>query len=195
MSYSRNLYTELRSASRQQLSESVTWFMYVVLGGLLPIWGGYLLYLLLTRDITFLQFAGSGELALYSAALVTPALYLVSRDASDPFVHRGLFILSGLIFLSLSVLLFSAATSVTITPASDGGILSGHIEGSTQGLDTTLLIKLSSILLATSAIYAFLVNLLDVVLIGFDPAVNAADERKRLANAFRRAGGDDNGQD
>ena len=183
MTNSRNLFTELDSASRQQWAESGKWLLFVVIGGLLPIWGGYLLLIIFSQPTALWNFASNGELALYSAALLTPALYLVGRDVTDPFVHRQMFMLFGMLLLVIAALLFAAATAAGTTQNAElVGIK----------LNKDVLVTGSSWLLVCAVLYAFIVNLLDVVLLRFDPSVSAANDREALALKFRTTDGGDN---
>ena len=184
MSGTRNLFTEIRASSRQQLIESLKWITAVVMGGLLPLWGGYLMLLLFSQPVTLSDFASNGEFALYSAAFLTPALYLVGRDVRDPFVHRQLFMLGGILMLIISVLLFAAVTAAAT--AALGAAQIGGIQ-----LDRNMLINWSLVLLAITSVFAFLVNLLDSILIGFDPAAESGRDRDLLRDAFRATGNDD----
>src|SRR5438876_1135465 len=100
-----------RQANRHHVRDTFEWLFYTMLGGLLPVWGGAILYRFFVGGATLLHFASHGEFTLYSAALLGPAIYIVVKEREEvSFPSRGSFVLSSIIFLLVAALIFAGIT-------------------------------------------------------------------------------------
>jgi len=97
--------------NRGHLRDTGEWFLYTIVGSLVPVWGGAILYGIAPGGVPWIELASHGEFALYSAALLAPAIYIIVTEREDvPFPRRGLFVLTSIIFLLISVLIFAGIT-------------------------------------------------------------------------------------
>jgi|ERR1051325_470699 hypothetical protein len=102
----------LWSAIRRHYKETLKWLAFTLFGGLIPLWGGMLLFRLFSIKFGFATFSSNGEFALYSAGLVAPAFYLIVKDYKDSiFIFRSVFTLISLGCLLVSMMLFAGVTA------------------------------------------------------------------------------------
>jgi hypothetical protein len=178
----QNLWAALTGATPEHWNDSVKWFVYTLVGSLLPIWGSWLLLPVLSQSVNWSDFVRHGEFALYSAAFLSPALYLITRDvALAPFVHRQLFALSTIVLIVCSALLFAGVTAAT----------KGSIHGIV--LDENVLIKVSIPLLLLSSLVAFVVTVLDNARLRPDVRRLAAASEQQLEKDFDKTEGANGG--
>ncbi len=86
---------DLRTAVGKNWKDSTSLMLYTLVGGLLPVHGGMLLFKLFSRVVQFSDFSDNGEFALYSAALLAPSLYLILKDYNTSnFLYRRAFALN-----------------------------------------------------------------------------------------------------
>lgn len=91
-----NLISAIRATNRQHWFDSGKWLGWAVLGGLLPLWGGWFLLMLFKHRERWPELISHGELAIYSAAFLASAIYVIQRDVGNiSFVHREVFNLLG----------------------------------------------------------------------------------------------------
>ncbi len=96
----------IKSASWEDVRETAYWLGFNVLGGLMPIWGTFVLLRIYGQEIRYADMARHGEFALYSAAFLAPALQIIFRHVrSTKFVlgaGSGLVGIAGLVVAALS---------------------------------------------------------------------------------------------
>ncbi len=156
----------------QHLKDSTEWFLYTIVGSLVPVWAGAVLYWIAPGGVSWLDFASHGEFALYSAALLAPAIYITVTEREDlPFPSRTLFVFVAFILLLVSLLIFAG---ITVLQRFN---LVGHIKG-----ESVVLWSLG--LYVTSAIVAFVVDLFDNLRRAPDVRKLAADRQKALEQRF-----------
>src|SRR5438034_10075121 len=173
-----NLCSALTATTREHWNNSLKSFIYTLVGSLLPIWGSWLLLPILSQSVDWSDFVKHREFALYSAAFLSPALYLITRDvAQAPFVHRQLFALSTIVLIVCAALLFAGVTAAT----------KGSIHGIV--LDEKVLIKVSIPLLLLSSLVAFVVTVLDNARLRPDVRRLAAGSERQLEKDFDEAEG------
>jgi hypothetical protein len=105
------------NSTRKHWADGFRWFSWNVMGGFLPLWATLIGLRLTKQPMTLGSVASKGELAIYSAALLAGALYLVVRDfrfkdiKSFREIRKGLFPSMGTVVLLLvALLLLSAVT-------------------------------------------------------------------------------------
>jgi hypothetical protein len=136
-------------AFRSQGKEAAKLMSFTYLGGLFPLWGGYLLFKLYHRVPSIENFTDHGEFAIYSAATLAPALYYILKDMkTSTFLYRHFFGLLCVIGLGISVLFYVAVISISV----------GQIPTT---IDFDFLRTVTWILFATSVIISFCVTILD----------------------------------
>jgi len=139
----------LGQVKRDHLRDSGEWFLYTIVGSLVPVWGGVLLYSIALGGVPWMRLASHGEFALYSAALLAPAIYVTVTEQEDvSFPRRGLFVFVAVLFLLVSVLIFAGITVLQHVK------LIGPVEEKSVAL-------WSLFLFTVSAGLAFVVNLFD----------------------------------
>lgn len=162
----------IRHAKRSHVVDSVVWFLFTIVGGLLPVWGGAVLLWIAPGNVHWLDFASHGEFALYSAALLAPAIYIVTAGPGGvPFPSRTFVVLIEIILLLLAVLAFSGITFLQRF----------HVIGAVEGAEVAIW---SIRLFTASAVLSFLVNLVDILIRYPDPRQLAAEGQKALEQDF-----------
>jgi hypothetical protein len=164
-----SLWSVLKSTSKEQFIESCNWLLYSLGGSTVPIWlGGYVLLPIFNQRFHWVQYGEHGEFALYSAALIAPTLRLIARDVEDfEFVRRQLFLFVGWIILTMSVAIYSGVITASSSAANE--LSRGAGVGSTANilsLNVTLLFRSSLCLFIVTAIFSFLVTLIDCQRVG-----------------------------
>ncbi len=95
--------------------ETAKWLFYTLAGSLLPVWGSCLLLKLYSQKIQWIDFSRHGEFALYSAAIITPAIYLILKEKFNiPFLRRHLCGFLAFAFLIFSTLIFAGVTVIAV---------------------------------------------------------------------------------
>lgn len=101
----KNLWYELKALWPDTYSDTAFLLLYTLLGGLAPLylaWGVKAYRTASLPNVT--EFAHAGEFALYSAAMVAPALYLLAQDRKrKPFPARVALILASIVLMLLAV--------------------------------------------------------------------------------------------
>lgn len=132
--------------------ETVKWLLFTVLGSLLPVWGSWFLLRLFSQEIRWIDFFKDGEFALYSAALIAPALYLILKENFKiPFLQRHLCGFLAFFFLICSLLIFSAVTALSANESLGKAVI----------LNESFLVKTSITIFALTVILVFFVKLGD----------------------------------
>jgi hypothetical protein len=104
-----NALLETRSSNWK---DAAIWLAYALLGGLLPIWGGVLFLRAISKPLAMYYFIDNGELAIYSASILSPTLYLILKDfKTSIFANRHIFALVSLLFLLVSSFLFASVVA------------------------------------------------------------------------------------
>lgn len=110
-----NQHTHLRQTAWRALRkthwddwrESIGLTILTLVGGLAPLWIGWVFAMARKETPTLVDLARNGEFALYSSALVAPAFYfLVTQRTAAPFASRLLFATTGIVLLLLGVVAY-----------------------------------------------------------------------------------------
>jgi hypothetical protein len=140
---------ELAQAIIHNWKESSKWLLYTYIGGLFPVWGGFLLFSLYKKSPGLENFTDNGEFALYSAALLAPSLYYILKDYKESnFLYRHFFAAVAIVGLFISVLYYTAVVSVVV----------GQIP---IPIDLVNLRNVTWVLFIVTTILSYLVNALD----------------------------------
>ena len=139
------IVSAVKQSSWDDWRETLYWLGFNVLGGMVPTWGTALILRLRGQQILYSDFAKHGELALYSAAFLAPALLVIFRYA-----RRSRYVLgAGTALVAVACLLVSAFVYATASSAA--------INPSDRPIDVPYLVRFSSELLILSLIVALLV--------------------------------------
>lgn len=173
-----NLWSAVRSCSREHWRNSGKWFAYTVGCGFLPIFIGLLIVGgISTKPLNWYDFVVHGELVIYSAALIAASTRLIAKDTETfPFVHREMFTLAAILALVLCVALYSTIKTAILL--------------SLQGtINNPFIARFSLTLLIMSLAFSFIVFLLDQQ--RFSPNVSGIIKRQEdeLDSAFDRLEG------
>jgi len=158
------------------LKDSGEWLFFTILGSLVPVWVGSLLYLIAPGGWSWNDIASHGELALYSAALLAPAIYLAITEKSEfSFPGRALIVLIAIFLLLVSLVIFAG---ITVLHRFN---LAGNVKEESVAL-------YSVVLYAASAIVAFIVDLFDNFRRTVDVRKLLAERQKALEQKFDQLG-------
>jgi hypothetical protein len=164
----------LFQAIRSQWKETTVWLLYTLVGGLLPVWGGAVLIKLFFRTPELGNFADNGEFALYSAALVAPLLYFITKDLkTSNFAYRPLMALATIVILLVSTLLMAAVNSL-------GAV------GIPVSVDKVFLRNWTIWLLFFSVVLSFVVTALDSARMSLDYNSVMQQNYENLQNQFEQ---------
>lgn len=110
------LPTPLNQADGSHWKGGLTWLGWTLGAGLLPVWGGALVLVVLSADVTGGRFVDHGQFALYAAGLLATSLYLTLSEISVPRRARPVWGgLSGLL-LAAAALTFAAVLASEALP-------------------------------------------------------------------------------
>lgn len=70
----------MRSIGLESVLDAFLWLVLTAVGGLMPLWAGYFVLRAFSQNIGPFTFAGNGEFALYSAAILSTAVFEVSKE-------------------------------------------------------------------------------------------------------------------
>lgn len=153
--------------------DAMSLLLYTLVGALLPVWFGPLFLRIISVKIPLTNFIDHGEFALYSAALLSPAFYLVAVDRNPPgFPYRRSFIL-------VLVVLILAST----------GIFAGVIVGTTLQnqpfiLDKSFLRYITIFIFIISIFSSLAISVLDNARLEPNLQAMKAKEMKKLEDEF-----------
>ncbi|MEP1094274.1 MAG: hypothetical protein ABJG78_04155 [Cyclobacteriaceae bacterium] len=139
MTTDNDLLAKLHDFFKSHLGEALIYVFITTGGSLMPVWGGLLLYELLSINNEFWVFVDAGQFYIYSAALFTPSCYFLYRT-KDPrnVIHSFIFLLS-IFLLIASAILFAG---ISIFDVSKGSV------ANTSGIGLNLyFLRLSSIII------------------------------------------------
>jgi hypothetical protein len=172
-----NLFSAIRSCSKEHWWNTGKWFAYTVGCGFLPIMIGLLLvWVFSTKPVNWYDFVIHGEIAIYSAALIAASTRLIARDtATFPFVHREMFTLVAGLALVSCVALYS-------------GIKTAILFSLQNTINDTRIARFSIVILIVSLMFSTLVFLLDQQRVKPDVIGILAHQEKQLDNDFDKTG-------
>jgi hypothetical protein len=163
----------LATPSKNQWYESIGWLIATLLGGLLPLWGGYLLLQLKGASPPLAEFVRHGEFALYSASILAAACFLVLREwPSGFFPYRIIFGMTMLAGMLVATLIFA------------GVFEANQNEDTAKALNMQFLQLFSVGLYAIALASAYTVTLIDLVGCTVDPREVQAEQDAELASEF-----------
>lgn len=145
------LIRTIKSSQLSHWSDALMWLMYTLIGGLLPLWGGAVLIKLSGKWEGLSLFFHHGEFAIYSAALLAPTIYVITR--AFRIAGKRVFLLFSFCFLFISAILFA-------------GVKSGELFG--MQLDIGFLRNATFELFAGSIVLSYLVNVFENVRLSVD---------------------------
>lgn len=165
----------LADTERKNWYDASYWLAYTLIGGLTPIWCGYLFLRLFSQHPTWRQFTQHGEFALYTAAIIAPAFHTVSRDLKFPGLRgRRFFLLAGFCSMFIAVCVYVAVSSAYVSTVSPIEIDQGFLRWLTVGL------------FAFSTALAFLITVVDNAMLYSDLRQVVAGQEKTLQDEFTR---------
>lgn len=140
-----DLVSELREATHSHWKDALLWSFLVVVGSLLPLWGGALLFQLFGSWPGFTFFLSHGEFYIYSAAILSPTLYTLHS------IYRvNVFTVLSYVILLSSAILFA-------------GTASRHTADLQVTVDEQFLRMSSVVLLSYSVVFTFLTKVAENV--------------------------------
>jgi hypothetical protein len=171
-------WNSIKQTSRSNCSDATIWLIFTLVGNLAPLWIGFLLLRIFSRNPTITDFSAHGEFALYSATMAAPALYIIIRDVR---VSR----FPGQITLVLLCVVEMLLATVFYAPVATALVLRTPV----SAIDQEFVWIGTFILFVFSCLVAFLVTVLDNSLLAPDVRRIAADQRAQLATDFEKLGG------
>ena len=70
----------IQNSKPKDWKDGAEWLLYSMVGGLMPVWAGLLMFKLLKLQISLGTFTDNGEFALYSASYLTGIIYILFKD-------------------------------------------------------------------------------------------------------------------
>ncbi len=110
-------WATIKSSERRHWGDTGLWVVFTVVGGLIPLWATYVLLRLFSVRVDWFEFSRHGQFAIYSASLITAAVFLVERELWQTFPRRRCFVLFLIVGLIVSALLFAGVTAAKTPPA------------------------------------------------------------------------------
>jgi hypothetical protein len=163
----------VRKPTSRHWYESLGWIFATVLGGLMPLWGSYLLFLIKGKTPQLTEFIIHGEFALYSAAMLSAACFLIMREwPTGYFPMRIIFGMTAVAGVVVSALVFAGAFEASLTPTTP------------PTLDVEFLKSFSLYFFSLAFVLSYVVTLIDLVGVSIDPQELQAEEDAELANQF-----------
>lgn len=105
----------LRLTTWDNWQEAVWLMLFSAIGGLAPVWIGWILLRGYGSSASIVSFAKAGEFALYSAALMAPTIYtIVSERSPMRFVGQPAYMLLAVTGLVLSIAAYAMIAPVAI---------------------------------------------------------------------------------
>lgn len=171
------LLGSLARATRQDWGEGALWVSFTLVFGLLPVYGGALLLVLLRSRVSWSRFADRGEFAIYAAGLLAAALLVVFHEYKVGFPERAMLGLFTVFLLVLAALLFFLAFAADAAP--------GLAENVNRGV-----VRLLSLLVYVAAVaLAFLLAVMKEALQQPNMEGIRAERMRRLESDFDRLEG------
>lgn len=165
--------------NKQPWCETSKWLFYTLVGSLLPVWGSCLLLKLFSQTIQWVDFFKHGEFALYSAAIITPAIYLILKEKFNiPFLSRHVCGLLALAFLISSTLIFAGVTVIAVNQNIQRPIL-----------NESFLVITSIVVFCLSVFLAFFITLADNIITQEDLREVRQRDSEKLEKEFDDLGG------
>lgn len=168
--------TQLRRPTAKEGRELFGLFASHFIGGLLPLWGSWLLLVLAKEWAPFSEFIRHGEFLLYAASLLPTAAFLVLRDLKSPFPHRMLLGLVTIFLLVVSTLGFAGVFIVTRHDAAAG----------VSSVDIRVLMWVSIPLYVVALFATLTATFFDMIVLGYDPLQKQEQDERDLAEQFRK---------
>ncbi len=181
------LFAAVRQSSLEDWKETLNGFGFNVLGALLPSWGTALLLPLFGHELLYGDFAKHGEFALYSAAFLSPALFVILRH-----MKKGRYVLgSGFALFVVAGLLASALVYAGVTSAAP--IANATTMSNSQSLNDRYLVVLSTLLLLFSLVVTMLVSFVENKTATFNMQEVESQEQDKLREKFEKKRGSGDG--
>ena len=158
--------------------ETGSWLFYTLTGILLPVWCSCLLLKLFSQKIQWIDFFRHGEFALYSAAIITPAIYLILKEKFNiPFLRRHLCGFLAFAFLIFSTLIFAGVTVIAVNQNVQRPVL-----------NESFLVRSSIVVFCLSVFLVFFVTLGDNLITREDLREVEQQSSKKLEKDFDALG-------
>jgi hypothetical protein len=159
------MFNLFRNIKRQHWSDATWWLFATLIGALMPFWLTWFFLILFQLPANINLFTQKGEIAIYSASLLTTAFYLVTKDYAptklrnilkakttptikSTFPAQTFFVYLCLIITLLSALLFAGTTI-------------WHFPGVTLNINAKLVNVLSLIFFIASTGISYLIAAID----------------------------------
>jgi hypothetical protein len=167
-----------KNVNRSHLSDAGIWLFYNLAGSLAPVWFGLLILETFKRKPGWADFSQHGEFALYSAAMLAPAFYVINRDLRIPgFAGRQILGLLTLLGTLAATCFFVAVTTAFVEPKP------------VLEIDQSFLQRGTVTLFIFATILSFLVTVLDNARQTPDLPEIAKEQREKLAKQFEELEG------
>jgi hypothetical protein len=171
------LWTSLRATSRSDWWQSCLMMLYTLGGGLAPLWIGWPLAKLYNRQSTLADFSLNGEFALYCAAVVAPAIYLVVHERAARLGGQAILTFVAFILWFMAIVFY-----VFALPVPGPGTLA-------ESFNKPLYAKWTFCLFIIGALFLLVVTALDLMRSPFDPRKIRREDEDELHRDYERLGG------
>ena len=172
----QSLINAVKTASRENWRDAISWLAYTVLGTFLPLLASFFLLGLRHQEFHLNDFLRHGEFALYTAAFLAPALQLIVRSMRT----SGYVLGTGSVLISVFGLVLSAIVYSGVVTSS------GLPSGVSQILDERFLFWISILMLPASLAFSLVVNLMENQRMSPNFDELEAHSRQNLAEQFQK---------
>lgn len=162
---------------KQHYLDALSWLAYTCLGGLLPLWGSWLLLKVCNQPTPLKDFVGNGEFALYAAAFLSPAMYQLFRTNKGGFPAGKWFGLLVFFLLAFSAILFAG---VLVTQKITNAAKLPSV------INETFLLTWSTAAFIVSVGLSFVITVIEAARDSYDPIAEDSQQQKSLANQLRK---------
>ena len=174
-----NFVSALKRSEGGHWREASMWLLYNLIGSLTPVWVGFLLLKIYSQQPSLSTFTEHGEFALYAAAMFAPALHTITRDLPVPgFAGRQILLLLCVIGMLISTVFYAPVATVLLATNNEFKIDQQFVRSGTL------------ILFSFAVAIAFVVTVLEIGRVMYDPRRIEAEQQHELAEQFDKLGGD-----
>lgn len=156
----------LRSCKPEHFKDAFNLLLTSSIGGLMPLWGLFILLPLADQPITFYAFTKNGELALYAASFASAALYAIVKEYSRSkknaakqkkreFPAKPMFQIVFVVIIAITSIIFSYVTQ-------------SNMPNSTASINISYLITASFAVFVASLVFSYVSAVVDSYLTTYD---------------------------
>jgi len=150
----------LKQISKNNWIDAIYWFLLSSLGGLLPIWGLLLILIISSKQPALEMFTNNGELALYSASIISASLYSITKDYFPPKTRNNNSKLIKIAFPSQAVFVFICIL-ILISTILFAAVSSFNLSGLGEQINKKFILNSSIFIAIFTIIFSYFITVID----------------------------------